>query len=117
MSIEPFFSESEIIQSDDLIELTADINRRHALGERLGASWVENAIIIGLELLKIRNQVPIGSWCRWIDDNAEFSRVNAFRYIRVAEHQGQLRLASAKTVLEAGEVAWLPGVGISSVQK
>lgn len=86
---------------ETLGELAEDINQRYVWALDAANTWTQNAIVIGEELEAARRQVAVGSWCRWVEDNIQFSRSEVNRFIRLWEYRDVVLSSGASTVMEA----------------
>ncbi len=99
---------------DDLAALAQAINAAHHAGEESTRRGLEHFRAAGEALLKAKERCGHGNWLAWLKANVKFSRMNATRYMRVANEwskcNGALHLADALRLItdDADEEQELP---------
>lgn len=89
-----------------LTEVAAAANEEHRIVQAAGMSMFEHAVRAGELLHNAREQVGRGEWARWRDANFDASGWTAGFYIRVYEHQSEIRerLGATPTLTAAREL-------------
>jgi len=73
-----------------LSDLAASIKSEHAAIMDSARNIVGRAIKIGDDLLKVKDQVPHGSFLKWVKDHCDLSDKTAERYMKFAENKTKL---------------------------
>lgn len=91
--------------STSLPELAEIANRHHSGAEAALRTWLSHAIAVGEALLVAQTLVEPGMWLKWVEDNLQFRRIAASRYMRAAYYKDFLMAAGVETGEQFREVA------------
>jgi hypothetical protein len=93
----PITAEVAAVSTDFAFEANS-INQMHRELLGLGMTMIERMFEIGERLSRIKEQLPYGTWERWVDDHLKFTIRSAQRYLRAYKPRRE-PLATADPVL------------------
>jgi hypothetical protein len=73
-----------------LLQLAEKINHRHEALVGITRRLVSDAVEIGGLFSQARKECEHGEFEKWLEQNIEFSRRNAFRYLSLFDYQAQV---------------------------
>lgn len=71
--------------------LAKQVMKEHALITDRTGSVLSHAIIAGKLLLRAKALVPKGEWTAWLETNLDVHKNTSFTYIRLAQHESELK--------------------------
>ena len=74
----------QVLMPSPDMDRSGRINYFHSVAEEAGEISIKAALFAGLELMKAKQDLPHGSYDKWIDSNCSFSISTAKNYVAVA---------------------------------
>ena len=82
---------SDVVEPLRLDTLAQQVMAEHELITDRAGSVLAHAITAGKLLLKAKALVPKGEWTAWLESNLNVHKNTAFTYVRLAQHEAELK--------------------------